>query len=100
MKYLEMDLICIMTNIIFIYFIFNIISFFTYGIDKHKSIKRTWRVPEKTLLTMGAFGGLGQILGIKTFHHKTHKWYFIFSGYIFAFIQLVILCIIYTKFYI
>jgi len=36
-----------------------------------------WRVPEKTLfLVTACFGGLGGVLGMKVFHHKTQHWYF------------------------
>lgn len=100
MKFSEMDLIRTTNNIIFIYFIFNLITFFAYGIDKRKAIKNKWRIPEKTLIFLGAFGALGQIFGMKVFHHKTHKWYFVLSGWLFLIIQIIIFYIIYTKFYI
>ena len=36
-----------------------------------------WRVPEKTLfMATACFGGLGGVLGMKVFHHKTKHWYF------------------------
>ena len=36
-----------------------------------------WRVPEQTLfLATACFGGLGGVLGMKVFHHKTWHWYF------------------------
>ena len=36
-----------------------------------------WRVPEKMLfLVTACFGGLGGVLGMKVFHHKTQHWYF------------------------
>ena len=35
------------------------------------------RVPEKALfLATACFGGLGGVLGMKVFHHKTRHWYF------------------------
>ena len=34
-------------------------------------------LPEKTLfLVTACFGGLGGVLGMKVFHHKTQHWYF------------------------
>lgn len=36
-----------------------------------------WRVSEKILfLVTACFGGLGGVLGMKVFHHKTQHWYF------------------------
>ena len=38
---------------------------------------RVRRVPEKRLfLVTACFGGLGGVLGMKVFHHKTQHWYF------------------------
>lgn len=55
--------------------IINIITFFTYGIDKLKAKKGKWRIPEATLLLLAAIGGsLGALLAMKEWHHKTkHK---------------------------
>ncbi|MBO4403024.1 MAG: DUF1294 domain-containing protein [Bacteroidales bacterium] len=48
---------------------------FIYGIDKFKSKRAKWRVPEATLLGLAAVGGsIGAWLGMKLWHHKTlHK---------------------------
>lgn len=55
----------------------SIIAFILYGIDKGKAIKRKWRIKEATLLAFGFFGaGIGGLLGMKVFHHKTKHWYF------------------------
>ena len=41
-------------------------------IDKERSKKREWRISEKTLLTLGFFGGaIGGVLGMYLFRHKT-----------------------------
>jgi uncharacterized membrane protein YsdA (DUF1294 family) len=41
-------------------------------IDKQRAIKREWRISEKTLLTLGFFGGaVGGVLGMYLFRHKT-----------------------------
>lgn len=41
-------------------------------IDKKRAIKKEWRISEKTLLTLGFFGGaLGGVLGMYLFRHKT-----------------------------
>ena len=48
------------------------------GWDKLKSKKHYWRTPEKTLFAItGLGGGIGTILGMYTFRHKTKKTYFV-----------------------
>lgn len=55
----------------------NIIGFFIMGFDKMKAKRGTWRVPEKTLFTITLIGGgVGTILGMYTFRHKTKKFRF------------------------
>ena len=55
----------------------NIVSFALMGHDKKRARQGKWRVPEKTLfLVTACFGGLGGVLGMKVFHHKTQHWYF------------------------
>ena len=57
--------------------IMNIASFALMGHDKRCARQGKWRVPEKRLLLVTAcFGGLGGVLGMKVFHHKTQHWYF------------------------
>ena len=59
--------------IIYIVFI-NVVAFCLYGIDKRKAIKHKWRISENTLLLFSILGGgLGSLLGMSVFHHKTHK---------------------------
>ena len=55
----------------------NIISFALMGHDKKCAKRGKWRVPERALLLATAFfGGLGGVLGMKVFHHKTKHWFF------------------------
>ena len=55
----------------------NLISFILMAHDKRCARQGKWRVPEKTLfLATVLFGGLGGVLGMKVFHHKTKHWYF------------------------
>ena len=65
-----------MMMVFLIYLLFiNVITFFTYGIDKWKAKRSKWRIPESTLLMMAVMGGsIGAWLGMKVWHHKTmHK---------------------------
>ena len=57
--------------------VMNILSFCLMGYDKKCARQGKWRVPERTLfLAAACFGGLGGVLGMKVFHHKTKHWYF------------------------
>ncbi len=54
--------------------IINILLFIIMGIDKYKSIKNYYRIPEKILLLLALLGGsIGGILGMYIFRHKTQK---------------------------
>lgn len=59
-------------EIIVILIILNVITFFTYGIDKWKAKHGKWRISELALLMLAIFGGsIGALAGIKVWHHKT-----------------------------
>ena len=65
-----------LTHIVLLYLVaVNLVTFLIYGIDKFKSKRAKWRVPEATLLGLAAVGGsIGAWLGMKLWHHKTlHK---------------------------
>lgn len=71
-----MSLIEILTpkNIIIYLLIINLISFLSMGIDKWKAKRGAWRIPEQTLISMVLLGGgIGGILGMYAFRHKTKK---------------------------
>ena len=58
----------------------NLWAFALMGIDKRRAKKDVWRVKEKTLfLPVLLGGGVGGILGMKMFRHKTKHWYFRFG---------------------
>ena len=57
--------------------ILNLWTLALYGADKGKARREDWRVPETVLLGLPAFGGgLGALVGMAVFHHKTRKWQF------------------------
>ena len=64
-----------MTQIIVIYLcIINILGFLIMGIDKQKAKMGNRRIPENTLFMFTVLGGgIGTILGMYIFHHKTKK---------------------------
>ena len=61
-------------NIIIYLIAINVIGFLAMGIDKRKAEKGKWRIQEKTLFMITVLGGgIGTILGMYTFRHKTQK---------------------------
>jgi len=54
--------------------IWNVLVFFVYGLDKMLAKMESYRISEKTLLTMTfLFGGIGAVFGMEVFRHKTKK---------------------------
>lgn len=57
--------------------IMNILAFSLYGDDKKRAEHNKWRIKESTLLLIGFMGGgIGALIGMKFFRHKTRKNYF------------------------
>lgn len=70
------DLLFILVTVYML--LMSIAGFVTMGIDKRKSIKRGWRIPERTLIFIAFMGGaLGSFLGMQFFRHKTRHIKFI-----------------------
>lgn len=61
----------IMIPLIFI--ILNLVAYIVYGVDKWKAQRKAWRIPESTLLTIGAIAPWGSLIGMYYFRHKTKK---------------------------
>lgn len=54
--------------------VINIVTFLVMGLDKWKAKRGSWRIQESALFTFVIFGGgIGGILGMAHFHHKTKK---------------------------
>ncbi|MBQ3268855.1 MAG: DUF1294 domain-containing protein [Clostridia bacterium] len=74
--------------------IMNIAAFTLMGHDKHCARQGKWRVPEKTLFWVTAcFGGLGGVLGMKVFRHKTRHWYFRVFFPLLLIVQVILLAV-------
>lgn len=72
--------------------IINVITFILYGVDKRRAKRKRWRISEKTLLVFTfCGGGLGAILGMSYFHHKTKHLKFRIFVPIFFIMQLILL---------
>ena len=73
--------------------VMNVLSFCLMGMDKRAARLGRWRVPEKTLFLVTAlFGGLGGVLGMQVFRHKTKHWYFKLGFPLLLIVQIVVLC--------
>ena len=71
--------------------VINIISFFTYGLDKYLAIKKKRRISENTLISLSIIGGsIGSILGMFFFHHKTKKKRFLIMNPLILIIQIIL----------
>jgi len=54
------------------FIVWNIVTFFIYGIDKFNAMNNRWRIPNKSLLLCAFFfGGIGAFFGMRIFRHKT-----------------------------
>jgi uncharacterized membrane protein YsdA (DUF1294 family) len=74
---MSMDKKTIILAVLAVVVVMNIAALALMGHDKKMARQGKWRVPEKTLfLVTACFGGLGGVLGMKVFHHKTQHWYF------------------------
>lgn len=59
-------------NQIFLFLAWNIIVFLLYGIDKRNAKEGKWRISNQTLLSCAVLlGGVGALLGMYVFRHKT-----------------------------
>jgi len=56
------------------YLVINGITFFVWGFDKFRAKLQQWRIPENTLYALIILGGgVGALLGMTVFRHKTRK---------------------------
>ena len=50
----------------------NILGFLLMGVDKRRAKNGDWRISERSLLGVALLGGgVGSLIGMYTFHHKT-----------------------------
>ncbi|MBO5348551.1 MAG: DUF1294 domain-containing protein [Clostridia bacterium] len=71
---IDTDVLISLKSFILYLIAINIITFLTMGIDKWKAKRGSWRIKESTLFTMVLLGGgIGGILGMTVFRHKTKK---------------------------
>ena len=76
--------------------ILNILGFALMGIDKRRSVRGAFRIPEATLFAIAILGGsIGSILGMHLFRHKTKHWYFLFGMPIILILQIALVVLLY-----
>ncbi|MBC7640762.1 MAG: DUF1294 domain-containing protein [Flavobacterium sp.] len=91
-----------MNTILIYFFAINIVGFFLIWYDKNQSKNNQYRVSEKTLLTIVAFGGIaGSSLGMFFFRHKTSKTSYLlkFFGIIIVQVLIFVFCFKYFSHY-
>ena len=70
----------------------SLITLILYGIDKLKAKLGAWRIPEKVLLGFSFFGGgLGGVIAMLLFRHKTRHWYFVAINLLGMILQITLL---------
>ncbi len=83
-------------NVLIYLLIINILGFLAMGVDKWKAKHNSWRIPENTLFLFTFLGGgIGTIIGMYTFRHKTKKWYFTIGMPIIVILEIALVVMIY-----
>lgn len=73
-------------------FAMSIVLFVLMGLDKSGAIRGRRRISEKALFLCALFGGgLGGLVGMLSFRHKTKHWYFVVGFTVLATVQLIFL---------
>ena len=73
----------------------NLIGFALMGIDKYKTKKRAFRIPEATLFIVAIIGGsIGSIIGMYAFRHKTRHWYFVYGMPAILILQILLIALL------
>ena len=66
------------------------------GVDKWKAKHNSWRIPENTLFMFAILGGgIGTIIGMYTFRHKTKKLYFTIGMPVILILEIALVIMIY-----
>ena len=70
----------------------NILTIIVYGLDKSLARRKMYRVSEYSLIILAIFGGgIGALIGMKLFHHKTKKKLFWIVNILSSIIWLIII---------
>lgn len=84
--------------LLILYAMVNVVSFAMYGIDKRRAKKNRWRIRESALLGVTwLMGGVGAVLGMKTFRHKTKHAAFVISAPVAAVLQIALMIFVVVR---
>ena len=75
--------------IIILIILFDILAYAFYGVDKQRAKNGEWRIPERVLLLLSVPGGVGALLGMYGFRHKTKKTRFLVVAWTFGLLQII-----------
>jgi uncharacterized membrane protein YsdA (DUF1294 family) len=68
-----------MKPFLFLFLLFNLITFLVFGYDKYLARTHRRRISEKTLIKLALFGGsMGAVFAQKFFRHKSQKYRYLF----------------------
>mgnify|MGYP003370093531 CR=1 FL=1 len=82
-------------NVLIYIITINIITFLAMWIDKRKAQKGKWRISEKALFTLVLLGGgLGGIIGMYTFRHKTKKMSFVVGFPLIFILEIILIAVV------
>ncbi len=72
--------------------IMNLAGFICMAVDKSKSRRNKWRIPEAILFLFAIFGGsIGCLIGMRIFRHKTQKPRFYIGMPVIAIMQILLI---------
>ena len=75
----------------------NLVAFIACGLDKRAAVQKKWRIPERLLLGLAiAGGGVGMLLGMFVFHHKTKAPKFLITVPLVLVAETIFLVLFYT----
>lgn len=94
---MKLEEIFTIQNIIIYLVAINLITFLVMWLDKRKAKKGRWRIPENTLLLFVLLGGgIGGIVGMYVFHHKTQKAKFVIGFPVILICEILIIIAIFV----
>ena len=82
--------------ILVVYVLWNMFVFAAMGRDKRRAKRHEWRIPEASLLLMGAaLGGPGLYAGMKFFRHKTSHSKFVIGAPLLILVNVLVVGFVY-----
>ena len=84
--------------LIIYWFIINIITFISFGLDKYAANNDKWRIKNITLLGLAFIGGtIGGLIAMYVFRHKTQKDYYTVGLWLMIIMQIILLIYLFNR---